>query len=88
MLELTRDPPEKGEEEVAVDPTNWAPGTSLFLLPFGLPGPCLLFLLALCFFSFKTSPSSTFRAGIRLWPLVLLLPLPPLGGAVIEFEDL
>lgn len=86
MLELTSDPPEKGEAEVAVDPTSWAPGPSLFLLPFGLPGPCLFFLLALCFFSFKTSPSSTLRDGIRLW-LLPAVPLPP-GVLTIGFEAL
>lgn len=84
MLELTRDPPEKGEEEVAVDPTSWAPGPSLFLLPLGLPGPCLFFLLALCFFSFKTSPSSTLRDGIRLW----LPPPVPSEVVTIGFEAL
>lgn len=87
MLELTREPPEKGEEEVDVDPASWVPSISLFLPPFGLPGPCLLFLLPLCFFSFSTSPSSMLREGMRLW-LPPPVPPPPPEGPLTGFEAL
>lgn len=76
-LELTRDPPEKGEEEVEVDPASWAPKTSLPLPALGLPGPCLFFLLPLCFFSLSTSPSSAPSDGIRLWLLPAAPAVPP-----------
>lgn len=88
MLELARDPPEKGKEEAAGVPTSCVPGTSLFLLPLGLPGPCLLFLLALCFFSFRTSTSSPLRDGMRLWLLPLLTPPLPLGVPTTGLEVL
>lgn len=89
MLELTREPPEKGDEEVDVDPASWAPKISLLLPPFGLPGPCLFFLLPLCFFSFSTSPSSMLRDGMRLWLLLPpLVPLVPTEGPLTGFEAL
>ena len=87
MLELTREPPENGDEDVDVDPASWAPNISLLLPPFGLPGPCLFFLLPLCFFSFSTSPSSMLRDGIRLW-LLLLATLPVTEGPLMGLEAL
>lgn len=66
-LELTMEPPENGEDAVAVAPVNDKVGVSLFLLPFGLPGPCLLFLPPLRFFSFTfSSPSPAASGEVRL----------------------